>query len=195
MKLSLQEQLQIIKTTLLKIRDPIHKEKHANPLIKEEDTNKSPKNSRKECPYCKIELLQDKLKKHIKNTHPEKPRECQDSSKNKSIDQKKNPSSSRVDTAVQYAEIVASKKTSFESKKNNNIELLSKRGTRISERVDCSSCGYPSSPVWRYSKSNYGIVHLCQDCKTHIWDKSFGKVDAMQVAFSGGRFEGNRSKH
>ena len=75
------------------------------------------------------------------------------------------------------------------------VYLESKRGTKINEIKHCNNCGQLSKPVWRYSKSNFDEVFLCESCKYEVWDRSFGRIDAMDHADSGGAFEMNRRRH
>jgi len=70
------------------------------------------------------------------------------------------------------------------------IILKSSRGERIQRPSKCSRCGQPAAVVWKYAKSNIGTVYLCSRCKPWVLDASFGKIDALDHAYQGGRFGG-----
>ncbi len=78
--------------------------------------------------------------------------------------------------------------------KNRKIILESKKGTKQEVPAKCVECKMLAT-VWSYSKSNYGRVNICRSCKAIVFDRSFGKIDALDLANTGGRFEGNRHKH
>lgn len=76
------------------------------------------------------------------------------------------------------------------------IILAVRRGTRVSERTCCDECGIEEKPIWRYSKSNLGVVYLCSRCKRIVFDRSFGSLDAMNTRrVVTGQFESNRRKY
>ena len=69
---------------------------------------------------------------------------------------------------------------------SSKIILKSRRGTRIrGGEQQCSECGYPDKVLWKYAKSNFGMVYLCWSCKAKVFDRSFGKIDATEMAYSG----------
>jgi hypothetical protein len=80
-------------------------------------------------------------------------------------------------------------------KKKPQLVLVSKRGMRIPSKTECSLCHKAKSPVWHYAKSSRGPVNICGDCKPRLFDRSFGKKDALNYAETGGLYEGNRRKH
>ncbi len=67
------------------------------------------------------------------------------------------------------------------------ILLTSKRGTRVFEKRLCNNCGAPLDVLWRYAQSNYGTVYICTRCKMEVFERSFGKIDAMNMAVHLGR--------
>jgi Translation initiation factor IF-2, N-terminal region len=75
------------------------------------------------------------------------------------------------------------------------IILKSKKARKIYENLTCSRCGSWIKPFWRYSRSNFGVVHLCSSCQPLVYRNSFGSVDALDMAHQGGLFERNRRKH
>jgi hypothetical protein len=76
------------------------------------------------------------------------------------------------------------------------IKLESKKAAeRIDRKAICSNCKTLMRPLWRYSKSNVGEVYLCSLCKPEVFEKSFGSVDALNVAYQGGQFESDRRKY
>ena len=75
------------------------------------------------------------------------------------------------------------------------ITLISQRGSRTSKPTRCSACDVVKTPTWKYSESTHGVVSICSSCKPDIFDRSFGKKDALDFAQLGGNFESNRSKY
>lgn len=77
------------------------------------------------------------------------------------------------------------------------IKLVSKRGTIIHGRFKCTNCGNVVDNPMRYSQTNIGVVILCASCKSSIKMNSFPEkhYDALDLAKTGGMFEGNRSRH
>lgn len=75
------------------------------------------------------------------------------------------------------------------------LYLDSKRGMRIDQKTPCSVCGVSTSPVWRYTKSNKGVVFLCSRCKPVTKERTADRIDALDLAFQGGKFDGNRRRH
>lgn len=73
--------------------------------------------------------------------------------------------------------------------------LKSRRGTRISTLTECDECARLRQPVWRYADSNKGTVHICAACKPEVFTRSFGSIDVMSIAESGGGIETSRRKH
>jgi hypothetical protein len=81
-------------------------------------------------------------------------------------------------------------------RKRPKLRLISKRGTRIAERRACDRCAKSFAMTWRYAESTRGTVHLCTACKGKVpRPRSQKKIDALDRAYTGGRFEGNRSRH
>lgn len=78
---------------------------------------------------------------------------------------------------------------------SEHLILESRRGILIEKRQKCSSCEDYKNKLWQYSKSNYGIVLLCENCKRNAFNRSFGKIDVMSLAVSGGAFELGRRRH
>ncbi len=64
----------------------------------------------------------------------------------------------------------------------------------------CSRCGEYHNIVYRYEKSNIGVVCLCLRCKTKVFEASFGSITSENENLiggrvkSGGKWESNRSK-
>jgi len=83
----------------------------------------------------------------------------------------------------------------------NGVVLESRKGKRIEERKKCARCELYSSPVYRYAKSNLGVVHLCIPCKSKVFESSFGSLSSEnenligKLVLSGGKWESNRHKH
>lgn len=73
------------------------------------------------------------------------------------------------------------------------IVLISKRGVREGDGT-CDNCGMRHTSVWHYKESNQGRVCLCGVCKQTVFDRSFGRIDAMDHAVTSS-FETNRRRH
>ena len=80
-------------------------------------------------------------------------------------------------------------------KARSKLRLISKRGTRVSERRNCDLCGKSFSITWRYLESSRGVVYLCLSCKASVPREGDRKLDALDFAKTGGIFEGNKKKH
>lgn len=84
-------------------------------------------------------------------------------------------------------------------KSKHNIDgvfrLISRRGTRVESLQKCYVCKSEKGGTWRYAQSTKGEVHICLACKPRVFDKSFGKIDALSRSVTGGGFETNRRKH
>lgn len=75
------------------------------------------------------------------------------------------------------------------------LYLISHKGMRIESPFSCTECSTFAKPVWRYAESNAGEVYLCSRCKPRVLNRSFDKLDAMNVSMQAGRFESNRRRH
>jgi hypothetical protein len=81
------------------------------------------------------------------------------------------------------------------------IVLNSKRGTKINDYHSCSQCHLHKRPIYKYSKSNIGIVYLCNECKVEVFNRSFGSAGPQgenligKSVKSGGGWDTNRRKH
>lgn len=79
---------------------------------------------------------------------------------------------------------------------NKELTLISKRSTRVNQRMLCDECSTIHNTLWRFSETSKGTVHLCTVCKNDAWARSsFDAPDALDLASTGGQFEGNRRKH
>jgi DNA-directed RNA polymerase subunit M/transcription elongation factor TFIIS len=87
------------------------------------------------------------------------------------------------------------KRTPSPHSKPIKIILISRRGTRIDTLTECDECGRLKQPVWRYADSNKGTVYICAACKPEVFTRSYGSIDIMSIAESGGGIETNRRKH
>jgi hypothetical protein len=78
------------------------------------------------------------------------------------------------------------------------IKLASKRCRWVdnSQNRCCDECHTRGEKkLWRYSRSNQGTICLCSRCKRIVLDRSFGPIDAQDVALEGGAFETNPRRH
>jgi hypothetical protein len=124
------------------------------------------------CSKCPALVREDRLAKHISKTHKTKTKD------------------NRFNINIQ-SKIPVKNTSSFESK----VILVSKRGIRIQQKMLCDSCHVNSSVIWHYADSNRGAVNICGRCKSVVFNRSFGKIDAMTNALQGGSFESNRRRH
>ncbi len=108
--------------------------------------------------------------------------------------QKRKPTKKSVLAQVRDGDIISPYSNKKPKGRSRKIILESKRGTKQENPAVCAECKMLST-VWSYSKSNYGRVNLCRPCKSLVFDRSFGKIDALDLANTGGKFEGNRHKH
>lgn len=139
------------------------------------------------CDICGVSVRRDRLEKHIRQAHIEKP------------EVKANPATCRFCGATMpQSELAAHRCEESGPLKRSDLPppiiLESKRGTKIESTTRCSECHGLADVVWRYAKSNFGVVHLCRFCKAIVFDRSFGEIDAMDSALTGG-FETNPRKH
>lgn len=88
-------------------------------------------------------------------------------------------------------------KNKKKKKKKKKIELITKRGSTSYGVYTCSSCKKRVHNPTKYAKSTIGTVYLCAPCKDRIRFRSFGqkRSDALDIAVSGGAFEGSRRRH
>ena len=83
-----------------------------------------------------------------------------------------------------------------EKRRFGNVLLVSKRGSKHNITALCDECGHFSHKLWKYARSDRGSVFLCDRCKPYVYERSFGSIDALDHAETGGhRFEGNRHRH
>lgn len=75
------------------------------------------------------------------------------------------------------------------------LQLISKRGTRVEGTRKCSKCKKTFNALWRYAESTQGTVYFCMSCKSKVRSSTKRKIDALDLAYTGGRFEGNRRRH
>lgn len=127
------------------------------------------------CPDCGSQVLESYYAQHRKVG-------CTSAEKNNS----KSDSAGRIEKK---------KKPGRKKKKKAPLVLVSKRGMRINSKSECCLCHKEKSPVWHYANSSRGPVNICSDCKPRLFDRSFGKKDALNYAQTGGQYEGNRRKH
>lgn len=150
------------------------------------------------CPECGAPVKPKNLERHFEKTHSS---EAIEQRAKRELDEK-----SRLEQL--NSELVVCEKCGLEMTRANikrHLEiahgiggpflLISRRGTRVDTPQKCNACGKTKIPVWRYSQSTRGGVFICSSCKPRIFDRSFGRKDALDFAIMGGGFETKRSKH
>jgi len=55
----------------------------------------------------------------------------------------------------------------------SKITLFSRNGQRLEKGI-CAECGQEQPALWQYSESSQGPVDICSDCKTIVFERSFG---------------------
>ena len=86
-------------------------------------------------------------------------------------------------------------RTSSEARRRPAFKLISKRSSKLLDGGTCANCKKSYPLLWRYAESTIGSLNLCTDCKPLLLDFSFGKMDALDHAVTGGGFEQNRRRH
>jgi len=130
------------------------------------------KNSYINCVKCGANIKKLKYKAHMKNTHG-------------TIFQDQQPENLTSNTKLKQP-------------KKKKLKLISKRASRmIGNSSKCDNCNKIKPLLWHYVKSNRGDVNICSFCKPKVKARSFGsvKTDALDLAETGGSFEGDRRRH
>jgi len=135
-----------------------------------------------QCPKCHSSVRNDRLAKHIAKVHDK---------------QNQTPPKSSVKAKVvnDAKSEVSRKHTSHKSARREPITLISKRGTRINKLMSCDSCLSTEIVLWHYAESSRGEINICGRCKSGLFNRSFDRKDALDLAFQGGAFESNRRRH
>ncbi len=91
---------------------------------------------------------------------------------------------------------MTSKEIAYKDKKRiKDIRLENRMGDRYISLMVCSACGVETQPTWQFMATNGKEVIICSRCKPTVFERSFDKKDALDYAFLGGMFEGNRRRH
>lgn len=147
------------------------------------------------CPVCKCSVHRNRLSVHLKL--------CNAKVRKKQKVKLKQQSIVAPDVRGGIGDRLLSRKP-LRSAENKNLRkqrstsrfiLESRRGARVLGPRPCKNCGRNHDVVWFYAKSSDGAVYLCATCKAIVFDRSFGKLDALNLAFSGGAFESSRRRH
>ena len=140
-----------------------------------EGNESSPGNELVKCDICGASVCRNCLKTHIRQVHTNEPEERTDPVKAR-------PSGTSEGRTITKEDLPPP------------VVLISKRGMRIESGGCCSECHGRADVVWRYAKSNRGVVYLCRLCKPIVFDRSFEGVDAMNRALIS-PFETSRRRH
>ena len=135
-----------------------------------------------QCPKCHSSVRNDRLAKHIAKVHGRQNHSAL-------------PNSVNANAINQDNLKVPRKQTPDTSARREPIILMSKRGTRINKLKSCDSCLSTEIVLWHYAESSRGEINICGRCKSGLFNRSFGKKDALDIAFQGGAFESNRRHH
>ena len=148
------------------------------------------------CPICGARVRKDLYENHCRRKHQSNEKQQfrkSTSSKKKSINGRRYIV--KTEMAVQGSNGCNKNLNEKVINTKKEIYLESKRGKRFDEIMTCSACGIPTTPTWRYSSDDGGVVLICARCKPLVFERSFGKKDAMDIAVLGGMFDGNRRRH
>lgn len=137
-----------------------------------------------ECPICTASLQASRLARHLAKVHH--------GNKQTSTANTESISNSRH-TAPNLSP--RSRTATPARTMEQPITLISRRGTRTNGRRACDSCHSMESVTWRYAESSRGAVYVCGRCKSGLFNRSFDKKDALNLAYQGGAFEMNRRRH
>lgn len=140
--------------------------------------------SKTACSVCAVSIRKDRLAQHLAKVHHKGNKTAHANQDKVKI--------VRNSIFVDPAQPKQSKPT---QSKQGPITLISRRGTRVSMRRPCDSCHCIEPVTWRYERSNHGTVYICGRCKSGLFNRSFDKHDALNLAFQGGAFEMNRRRH
>ena len=152
------------------------------------------------CGVCGISIRRDNLENHLASVHM---REVQLALAGRKVPvhpRKRGGAATapsivwvRYDPSVPLNELINPENS--EQTSQTYLRLISRRGTKTEILKRCNNCGIIKQPTWHYVNSTWGEVHLCSKCKPEVFDRSFGKMDALDKAWSGGAFETNKRKH
>lgn len=89
---------------------------------------------------------------------------------------------------------VARKEPGERPPKKVKLLLISRRGTKTVGATECAACHRSQLTTWHYKESTRGSVNICELCKPRLFDRSFGRKDALDYCKLGGGFESNRRR-
>src|SRR5262245_3741752 len=119
------------------------------------------------CLFCGFTMSTSKLEQHwLKEHHME-------------------PGAARAETE-RLRQVARAEEEEMRRHPAPKLFLESRHGIRSTEARQCDECGVRKNLLWRYRKSNKGIVYICNTCKPIVFDRSFGSVDAFDSVVSGG---------
>lgn len=76
--------------------------------------------------------------------------------------------------------------------KRTRLVLKSKQCRLINTMQRCNECNLQRAGTWLYKKSNIGSVNLCRFCRPKILERSFGKIDALNMAIHYGHYRARK---
>lgn len=65
------------------------------------------------------------------------------------------------------------------------LVLFSKGGRRVFDRSTCAECGVIVTNSWFYKNSSKGQVYICLRCKDTVFERSFERVDLLDLTLPG----------
>lgn len=152
-----------------------------------------PKTKMTECPQCQVAVRQDRLAAHMeKHSRPRSSRTVVAAAP--TTHPARNPASGSAKAAIPDESRAVSTKLTKKHRRRarHRIFLESRRGVRVSCPAICDDCKRMREDLWAYARSTLGPVRLCGVCKVQAFERSFGSIDALDMAYSGGAFESSR---
>lgn len=147
------------------------------------------------CPECGAKVRKNLYEEHCKRVHRKQTttkssrKTC--SGKRILIREKETKKSVEKKKLNKPSKQIASK----DKARIKDIRLENKVGNRYSSLKECSACGAETKPTWQFIATNGKVVFICSKCKPVVFERSFDQTDALDHAFFGGMFEGNRRRH
>jgi hypothetical protein len=121
----------------------------------------------RQCPYCRAIVLDHRMNRHLRSCPGLEP-DARDPRKKRPRTRRR-PAEAAAEAGeqqpIEHLKRVALPSSAKNVGSSEGLRIESKRGVRVPGERECSSCGKRVLVTFRYSKSNRGIVHLCEACR------------------------------
>lgn len=151
------------------------------------------------CIFCELEFSEyQRLHSHLMHSHSDKVLQVKYDAlklarkefKKQELDGKEKKSGKKtVCSKIQKAKGAVSQNNKS-NLTNRKIVLVSRQNERYDERTDCTRCKKRFHSVWKFSKTNYGTVYVCTNCKHKLLGT---RVSWSRIIYNS--VESNRCKH